>query len=148
MKILSQLDLRWCNKKLGASSSTIGRFGCTTTSLSMISDYFSCYIPPDEIASNVHNYIGDLINWKALNFKNFKFEWRGYNRNDVKIKEALKDPNQAVLLNVNNGSHWVLALRPTLVGNSFIVADPLGGQKVDVIKKYKTIDGAAYFLRK
>ncbi len=114
----------------------------------MLSDYFGSYIAPDEIASNVHNYVGDLINWKALNFKNFKFEWRGYGRNDIKIKEALKDSNQAVLLNVNNGSHWVVGLRPTLIGNSFIVADPLGGLKVDVLKVYKNINGASYFCRK
>jgi len=114
----------------------------------MLSDYFKCFIAPDAIASNVHNYIGDLINWKALNFKNFGFVWREYQRNDVRIKDALKDPNKAVILNVNNGAHWVVALRPTLVGNSYIVADPLGGKKVDVIKTYKNITGAAYFARK
>lgn len=114
----------------------------------MLSDYFGGYVAPDTIASNVHNYISDLINWKTLDFKNFKFVWRAYQRDDVRIKDALKDPNKAVILNVNNGAHWVVALRPTLLGNSYIVADPLGGKKVDVIKAYKNITGAAYFARK
>ena len=148
MKLLSQRDLRWCDKKLGQSSLTIGRYGCTTTSISMLSDYFGALILPPTIASNVHFYTPDgLIVWKNLSFKGFKFDNREFGQNDVNIKAALKDPNRAVILNVNNGAHWVVAIKPTLLGNSYVVADPWSGAQCDVLKIYHNITGAAYFSR-
>lgn len=146
MRYLSQRDLQWCDKKLGQSSLTIGRYGCTTTCISMLSDYFGEYTMPSAIAANVHYYTPDgLILWTNLKFHNFEFVKRQNIRSDVNIKAAIADPNQAVILNVNNGAHWVVAVRPTLFGDSYIVVDPWTGTKCDVIKVYKNIVGAAYF---
>lgn len=147
MKYLSQRDPQWCNVKIGQSNSILGKVGCTTTCLSMLSDYFGCYKSPAEIAHNVANYVGDLVNWKALNFECMQGQ-RLYGRSDVTIQNAINDPNKAIMLNVNSGAHWVAALRKTLFGNSYIVADPWTGKECDVIKTYHDIVGGAVFNRK
>ena len=148
MKILSQLDPQWSKEKLGASTLTVGRYGCTTCCLSMISDYFGSYKDPVSLAHNVNNYTKDgLVLWTNFKFPTMRFLRRTYKRNDQEIQEALKDKDRAVMLQVNDGAHWVVALRRSLIGNSYIVADPWGGVKVDVIKKYRNITGAAFFAR-
>ena len=148
MKILSQRDPKWSADKLGSSSLTLGRFGCTTTSVSMLTDYFGEWMTPKQMAHDVNWYTKDgLILWKNLHFKNMKFDRREYGRNDYDIQAALKDPDRAVILEGNNHSQWVTALRKTLIGKSYVVADPWLGTKVDVLKVYKNITGAAYFSR-
>jgi ABC-type bacteriocin/lantibiotic exporter with double-glycine peptidase domain len=149
MIYLSQRDFRWGDRKIGESSLTLAKFGCTTTSISMLSDYFGHLVLPSQIASDVNFYTKDgLVIWKNLSFDKFKFVERTFGRDDARIKQALKDPNQAVIFNVNNGAHWVVGVRPTLIGNSYIVVDPWNGKKCDVIKTYKNITGCAYFARK
>lgn len=149
MKLLSQRDPRWSAIKLGASQLTVGRYGCTTTCLSMLSDYFGGFLSPADIAPRASWYTPDgLVNWEKLDFSNMKFSARYKLRNDDVINYALKDPNRAVMLNVSGGSHWVVALRKTLFGNSYICADPWDATKVDVIKKYGDVTGCAVFVRK
>lgn len=154
MKILSQRNPYWGSKKLGASSLTLAKFGCTTTCLSMLSDYFNCFMKPDEIAGHQDWYtrpgnpVGEgLVIWTKLGFRLMKFTWREYGRNDAEIQRALKDPDRAVMFQVNNGAHWVVGIRKTLFGNSYIVADPWDATKCDVIKKYHNITGMAFFAR-
>lgn len=113
----------------------------------MLSDYFKCYEDPKKIASHSSYYTGDgLIIWANLKFKNFKFSLRGYGRHDDVIQKALKDPKQAVILEVNK-SHWVVVVRKNVFGR-LIAADPWTGKDCDVIKKYKSITGYALFVRK
>jgi hypothetical protein len=146
MQILSQRDPKWAGDKLGASSLTLGRWGCTTTCISMLSDYFKCFKSPLEIAHNVSNYTPDgLILWQNLRFDKMCFVRREYVRNDQAIQEALKNPNKSVILQVNNKAHWVVALRKSFGGNDYLVADPWDGTKCWVIEKYHNITGAAYF---
>ena len=133
---------------MGSSKLTLGKLGCTTTCISMLSDYFGCYRSPEELAHNANNYTkSGLVIWQNIIFNKMSIGWREYKRDDKKIQEYLKDPNKAVILQVDNGAHWVVALRKTLFGNSYIVADPWDGTKCDVIKKYHNITGAAYFHR-
>ena len=67
MKILSQNDKAWCKEKLGSSQLTIGKFGCTSVCISMLSDYFKGFVSPLQIAHNAMNYRTDgLIVWKIL----------------------------------------------------------------------------------
>jgi hypothetical protein len=149
MIILSQRDLKWAVNKLGDSNLTIGRYGCTTTCISMLSDYFGGLVLPPDIAKHKKFYTLDgLILWDKLVLPTMKFTNRFRLRDDILIKKALKDPNGAVILQVNNGSHWVVALRPTLWGNSYIVADPWSGDKCDVMSRYHNITGGAVFNRK
>jgi hypothetical protein len=86
--------------------------------------------------------------WEALGFTHMKFQKRiRGQRIDAAIQASLKAPNYAVLLEVDNGSHWVVALRKTLFGNSYVVADPFYGDKCDVIRRYGNITGSAHFMR-
>ena len=90
MLYLSQRDPRWCEVKLGASKITVGRYGCTTTAVSMLSDYFGAWVRPDEIAHNAKNYTPDgLILWQNLSFPTMKFDKRTYGEHDEEIDAAL-----------------------------------------------------------
>ena len=150
MKILSQRDPKWAPDKLGSSQLTLGKFGCTTTCISMLTDFFGCFQSPLQIAHNIHNYTKEgLIIWENLKFDKMKFDTRiRWAPGENVINNALRDLNQAIMLEVNNHSHWVLALRKTLIGKSWIVADPWSGDKCDVLKRYHNITGAAIFKRK
>lgn len=148
MQYLSQNDKRWSHLKLGKSSLTMGGWGCTTTCISMLSDYFKCYVSPDLIAGNPTNYTpGGLIIWNALNFTKMRFKWRSYGRNDDLIKACLKDPNRSIMLEVNHGQHWVVAISKNLIGNDYTVLDPWTGKKCNVLATYHNITGAAEFVR-
>ena len=72
---------------------------------------------------------------------------RLYTRDDAVIQAALKDPNSFVLLQVDNGQHWVLALSKTWFGNDYNVADPWLGKKVTACSMYHNITGCAVFYR-
>lgn len=149
MKYLSQRNPAWAANFLGASKLTVGRFGCTTTCISMLSDFFDCYMSPAEIAADKKRYTkAGLVLWEFMTFKNMAFKVRTYGRDDKAIQAALKDPNMGVALQVNNGAHWILALRKTIIGNDYVCLDPWDGAKCNAIGKYHNITGAAYFVRK
>ena len=148
MKYLSQRDPAWAEKKLGQSNSTLGRWGCTTTSISMLSDYFECYKSPLEIASNVNNYQDDLILWSHLAFDRMQFVKREKVRNDKGLQNALSGPDTAVILQVNNGAHWVVAARSHRTRDEYTIIDPWDGKKKNCLASYHNITGAAYFSRK
>jgi hypothetical protein len=150
MRYLKQTDPAWSQDKIGSSSLTVARFGCTLTCVSMLSDYFNCYISPKDIAKNKSWFTkpsrtdsGGLIIWRNLDFFSMAFKARLYTRNDQAILAALKDPDMATILEVNNKSHWVVALRKSLFGG-YVCLDPLDGKK----KVFNNITGSAIFERK
>jgi len=124
---LSQKDPRWGGKTIGKSNSLIKDYGCTITSISMLSDYYKCYQNPGWMAKNLR-FLNDLVLWQSVDEKLcFKFVWRFYNHNKELIKEALASPKKSCLLQVYN-RHWVVAVRKVPFG--YIVADPwIGGNK-------------------
>lgn len=149
MIILSQQDPQWASRKLGASSLTVGRFGCTTTCIAMLSDYFGHYIDPGKLASNVNNYTkGGLVIWKNLNsqLKNFKWVWREYGYAKKNLEAALADPNRAVILEVNDKSHWVVLQSRNRITGELYVYDPWDKKKHPV-SYYRNVTGASYFER-
>lgn len=151
MKILSQRDPAWAETKIGATTLTLGRWGCTTTAVSMASDYFNCYKSPLELAKNVHNYNeeGEIL-WWNLKFDNMQFvkRMKGTTADLMpKIKEILKDPDRVAVVEVNNKSHWVLAYSTRWFSNDLAVADPWYGKVVPVLKLYKNLTGLAVFRR-
>lgn len=148
MIYLSQRDPRWSNKCLGNSTLTVGRYGCTTTCISMASDYFKCYQSPLEMASKSSNYTRDgLVIWQNLRFSKMKFVRRYYGEQTAVIDEHLRHPDKAVILQVDNKAHWVIALRKNLIGKDYVCLDPWDGKKKDVKKAYKNITGFATFER-
>jgi len=115
----------------------------------MLSDYFGSFSAPDEIASHKDWYTPTgLVLWPKFVFPHMRFDGRYFGRNDEAIMAALKDPNRAVILNVDNGAHWVVALRKTFFGNDYVVLDPWWGDKRTACGSYKNIVGFATFARK
>lgn len=111
----------------------------------MLSDYFKPFGTPDQIAAHRDWFTKDgLVIWSALNLKSMKFEKRLYGRNDVEIMNSLKDPNKAVILQVEN-YHWVVCLGKDLFGR-YRIADPWFGDK-STVNRYKIITGSAHFSK-
>lgn len=157
MIYLSQRDLRWAGDKLGASKITVGKYGCTTTVISMIAHDFGCYKTPLELAHNANNYTGDgLILWNNLN-KTFegqmRFVWRGYDARGratpmtdfSPLLKALANPNQRVAIEVNDGAHWIKLVKKNVIGKDWTAIDPWDGKECQVLAKYKNITGYAIF---
>ena len=130
MKYLYQRDPKWAGITLGSSNRTLAQVGCTTTCISMSSDYFGCYLDPGSCAKRL-SYTDDArILWGSIGttFLTMAFLWREYKYNQPLISEAIKNPAKTCLLNVNNGGHWVLALKELGFGK-YWVCDPWDGNR-------------------
>lgn len=138
----SQRDPRWASKPLGASKLTIGRYGCTTSCIADISTYFEDNLNPLQVSQKIKYTKDGLILWQTCVFPKFRFERREYGRNNKNIRAALNDPSRAVLLEVANGSHWVVAT--SVYGSDYKIADPWNGDTA-ISNRYNNITGAAYF---
>lgn len=135
--------------KVGTSPLTVGRWGCTITCISMLSDYFGSYKSPAELAQNANLFTSDgLVIWNRLDFQNMKFVTRMYGDNEASIKESLRDPNKAVLLQVDNGQHWILPTRETYVANDYLAVDPWTAKFCAAKGDYRNVTGSAHFMRK
>ncbi len=146
---LSQSDARWKDVTLGQLPFTIGKYGCTTTAISMLSDYFQCFQPPDAIAKTEVQYtIDGLILWRTLTLAHMAFDVRICARDDQSIMRSLKDPNGACILNVNNGAHWVVAIGKVPFFNDYFIVDPWDARIKRACASYKNIVGSAHFIRK
>ena len=147
--IYSQRDLRWASRKIGQSDLTIGRWGCCLSSICMIGSYFGEEITPLQFAANANNFNKEgLVTWSNLKFNKMKFDRRSYLAGDSDIKRAISDPDRAVILQVNDGQHWLVAIRATFWGNDFVCADPFTGKKCLSKRDYHNISGCAFFSRK
>jgi hypothetical protein len=151
MIYLSQRDPEWKDRTLGSSKLTIGDYGCTTTCISMLSDYFKPWASPAVIAGHKDFYTKDgLILWGKLDFPHFKFEKRLYGRNDFEIMASVEDKDKAVILEVQipKGKHWLVCLGKELLGSGYKVVDPWTGLKSSTSKYGNLITGSAHFTRK
>lgn len=149
MLVLGQRDPRWSNVHLGNSSLLVGQYGCTTTCISMLSDYFGNYHTPGEIADphyGFQQYTPDgLIMWETLKISPMQFKERLHERNDAKILESIKDPKKAVILEVDH-HHWVVALSKVPLLNVYRIADPWTATK-RFSSAYGQITGSAHFFK-
>ncbi len=153
MIIENQRDQRWAQVKLGQSNLSIGRYGCTTTCISMLSDYFGCFVDPVELQNHLKYTPDGLILWTTLDLPKMQFARRirfddnpgvDYTPN---ILDALKDPDKAVILEVDH-SHWLVALSKVPFANGlYRCADPWFADKC-FSSRYNRITGAAFFARK
>lgn len=146
---LSQRDPRWAETNLGSSLLKMKDHGCTTTAESMLSDFFKGYMPPNVIAEHKNWYTPNGLRlWANADFPTMKWVWRQKGFDKEKINASLKDPKKAVILQVNNGKHWVVAIRKTIFGNDYVCVDPWDGKKKDVFKTYKNITGSSHYEAK
>jgi len=117
----------------------------------MLSDYYNAYISPAGLAVHILKYTKDgLIIWQSVdNIEHMKFEKRLYGQNDAEIMASLKDKKKAVILQVNNGQHWVVALRRSFWNKKdYIVIDPWTGKQCSALRVYHNITGSAHFIAK
>ncbi len=145
MIILSQRDPRWSSVKMSPSNLTLGRFGCTTTCISMLSDYFNCFTLPSVAIDHNIKYTKDgLIRWETINFPNFTFEKRVRINDPSVINESLNNPKKACILTIDRDAHWVVALKS--LGDFYWIADPWDGKKRLLNKR--RVSGSAHFIQK
>ena len=151
IKLLSQRDPKWANVKLGNSNVTIGQDGCLITSLCMLSQYYGVPITPDVVARHTESF-----NANGEYLWNYPFPFTleksiggkiQPTRNDAEIMKSLKGPRRGVVLQVDNGEHFMLALSKPLFG-SYTCADPWFGDKCDAVKRWKNITGSRHLLIK
>jgi hypothetical protein len=143
--------------KIGKTNRTLAEVGCTITCIAMSSSYFGEYKTNKELASALRFTADAKIIWASIGevFKRFEFRWRFYSNDrkfiddnriiieNTRISEAIKNPDKTVLLNVDHGGHWVLAIR-RLYGDTYWVADPWTGTR----KIYSGVVGGAVLVRK
>ncbi len=144
----SQNDSRWSKLYIGSSSYTFGRAGCTLTCICDLASYWNLIITPADILKYVSVTSGGLVIWSTCNFDNFKFSRRVYVRNDREILKALRDPDRAVILQVNKGKHWVVASGWDSTTGLFKIADPWLGDRATMARYGNDITGCAYFESK
>jgi len=143
MITLSQRDKRWSQIFIPGTKRTIGQIGCYITDLSMLSDYFGEYMPPNEIIKHLKFTPDGRVYLSSIDFKKFKLTKRGYGNNWIEIVDALLgSPKTAAMIQVN-GNHWCVVTNKVL--KTLIVADPWIGLRVP---NYKKITGYSLFHSK
>lgn len=117
-----QCDPQWANDQLGTSSNTICRAGCLMSSAAMALTGTGHSQNPHTLniwLKNNGGYVSqDLFVWASINKLGITFQ--GFIANSA-IKSSL-DAGKVVIVNVNNGGHWVLAHGYS--GDNILVNDP------------------------
>lgn len=140
MKIYWQKDPRWGGKTIGKSKSLIKDFGCTISSVAMLSDFYGCDHDPAWMAKNLSFQV-DKILWNSITEKLcFLWTWRQYGYSEQKILASLAGKTTSVILQVYS-RHWVVGIKK--IGNYYWIGDPWDGKRKLIHKKY--ITGSSHF---
>ena len=123
--LFKQCDGKWGGNSLGSSS--VCRIGCLMSSVSMALNGLGKKVngkSPNPGALNSYlkshgGYQGNLFIWGSV--AKFGLKYQGQTTSQTAIKNAIC-ANKVVILNVNNGGHWVLATGVS--GSSYTVNDP------------------------
>lgn len=139
MITLSQRNPEWANIKIGDSKLTVGTDGCLITCNSATTNEIGHYLNPGVLAQLLDFTPGGYLIWASVIKAKLDFVYRFYSRDDAKIKKAFADPDQFIVLQVNN-SHWVW-----LVGvvGGYRVMDPYYGDVIYLTKRRYKITGFA-----
>lgn len=149
MKMYSQRDPRWSFEKLGESARTVGSDGCLDTSLMMLENWYNpnAQHTPGWGARNLGYTREGLFLWKSMDGKtSMRFVWRYYRRDDEKILQILRSRDNACVLQVNNGKHWVALIGYSRI-SGYKIADPIDGKVVWLKDRYPNITGFAEVTR-
>ncbi len=145
MKIISQRNSLWANAPIGKSSLRVGRWGCTITSLSMLTSWAGQWVTPPVIAAKPwFNNKGEII-WAKIDIPHLKFDRRVIGYSETYLKEVTASKDAAALVEVDH-SHWVVPIRKVL--NTWLIADPWTGTKRLMWPTYKEITKIVVFNRK
>lgn len=144
MQALSQINPTWAHKTIGLTNHTLGRWGCTITSLCMLLSKFHPWmnLKPDEAAKLwTFNDRGEII-WSRSAFKGMTFIKRGYGNNHTEIVSYAQEEDYGVILEVNH-SHWI-AVKETN-GIDLAIHDPIDGSVYKEVPGKYYISGYAVF---
>ena len=146
----SQNNPLYKNFKLGSSDLKVGDYGCTTSCVSTLCSYFGEEKTPGELARIKKLYTpSGLIIWNQVGniYKDVKFFWRYYQFDEKVADDALlKDPNKAIMFQVNNRTHWVSALKKN--PGSYVCSNPFPFPAQNKTYKHEWITGMAVLIRK
>ncbi len=143
MQRLSQLDLRWKNKKFGTPNSnlTIGGYGCTITSIANLTDN----LDPLYLADKCQYAPLANLYWATVDFDLIKFDWRQNNGDINVIKSKISKDKKALICVIHQKSkitHWLAVINE--MSNGFECIDPLN-PKINTFIKNDKIIGSAFF---
>jgi hypothetical protein len=120
---------------LGSSPYTIARYGCLTTCLGEIAEfvYPGTVSNPSQTAKKLQYTQEGYVIWSSLSNIGLKLvstitRSLGSPALADTIRAGLKDPSTYVVLEINNGSHFVFALGVSLLGG-YTIADPWNGKR-------------------
>lgn len=145
--IIKQGDAEWADDTIGTTDVKLEDSGCTITCLSILSYWYGDYKKPSWIAKNLKFTDNAKVYWASINGKlPMNFVYRYYSRNDSKIKEIIASADNACILEVNNKSHWVVAIGYSRL-YGYKIIDPYYGDMIYLNKRYKNITGFAEVTR-
>ncbi|CAD8103044.1 unnamed protein product [Paramecium primaurelia] len=124
--LYKQCDSAWANDQLGTSANTICRAGCLISSIAMMLHTYGVVTDGTTTPKTMNTWLrknggyasGDLFVWASINPLGFVFQgWITTTQAKYKFDAGLH-----VILNVNNGGHYVLMT--SYSGDTFNVNDP------------------------
>jgi hypothetical protein len=123
--LFKQCDSRWGSNYI--STQTVCQVGCLMSSVSMALNARNVHLNGQEANPGTLNawlksnggYSGNLFVWGSVAKFDFHYQGQPTNINDIKTHFC---KGNVVILNVNNGGHWVLATG--LTSSGFTVNDP------------------------
>ena len=126
--LFKQCDSRWGSNKLGTSAKTVCQAGCLMSSVAMVLN--DCGKTVNGQSANPGNFnswlvsnggyvSGNLFVWGATS--KFGLSFVGFSSDHNQIRNHFK-AGKAVILNVNNGGHFVLMTG--ISGTNYLVNDP------------------------
>lgn len=145
----SQNDPLWKNVKIGNTNITLGNYGCLVCSVCTLASWFGDEITPRVMAKSNFCFTNGLVIWSQLKnlFEHIEFKARVRNFDENLIDEYLvKNPDTAVILNVDRGYHFVAALKKTQSG--YRCVDPWNYPARIRIYKKSDISGFAVIAKK
>lgn len=130
-----QTDPRWSSKTLDSVPYTIGRWGCTVTSIAngrLVIGFPP--LTPKELSDRLSFTKDGLLLWGSLQNVGLKKVHYQYAWNPLRAKEALRSPSEFCVVEVDN-YHWCLVWGTKL---GLRLYDPLSGVRW-MWPKYKKI---------
>lgn len=148
MTHFKQNDPRWKLKKIRGTNLLVNDYGCLICCVAMLSTYFGDnFGPVGAIDLTGFTPEGKMI-WRSGNYKTFEFDKIVKGRDDDLIKKALKDPDRAVILGLNNAKHWVVATLFFDDLGTYEIMDPLDNTPSTSLRENDEISYMAFYKRK
>jgi len=128
MLIFKQGD--YPNIFLGNSGKSVAKAGCLTCALTVGKNSISetAYTPAQVVNIIQYNSVGEVL-WNSLANLGLKLKYKSTTRNDLAVNEALANPDEFAVLEINHGAHFVLVIGRKLPVLGYRVYDPFYGDR-------------------